>query len=518
MSQLFASFNTAKRGMYDAQKRIEVVSNNIANTNTEGYSMQRVETVNTSLYNIDIDGTLENGADTTKVVRVRDEFLDKQIRTENGVLGQYEVTAEVLGQIETIFLEPSENGLNQAMSDMWNSWEELSIDPTEESIKSVVSQTTQDFVFTLNSISSSLSDLKDNAQSIMQTKVYDLNKALEEIDSLNNQIYKSAIRNVEPNSLLDERDLLLDEMSSSINFECSFDDYGRATITSGGKELVSSNSSTESQYEISFVDSIEQLEDGGYEVNIAIAGDTSNVQTIKITEEEFTNNYSFLEEGSIIITDENNEIYEYEDKLTTGELKGYREALDFINEYSGQLDNLANSIAQTLNKIHEGEDGISFFVTSDGEEVFTAENISVNEIIDNDPSEINTDVDYGDGARALAISELRDSKFSIDSIDISNYDSDTLEFEDDSTGSTFDSYYINMISNMGVEKQSADTRVSNEEALIEALDEKKESISGVSIDEEITNLVIYQNTYAANAKVMSTLTDMLDTLINGLGL
>ncbi len=116
MTQLMRSLYTPKIGMYDAQKRIEVAGQNIANVNTEGYSRQRVETVSDRSYNTDIVGKNEGGHDTLRISRVRDSFLDSQIRQENGILGEYESKAEVLSEVETAFLEPSDNGLNKAMS------------------------------------------------------------------------------------------------------------------------------------------------------------------------------------------------------------------------------------------------------------------------------------------------------------------------------------------------------------------------------------------------------------------
>ncbi|GAA0178099.1 flagellar hook-associated protein FlgK [Clostridium sediminicola] len=524
MSQLFASFYTPKRGMYDAQKRIEIAGKNIANTNTEGYSRQKVSTVSARIYNIDIAGKIENGPDALRVMRERDTFLDSQIRKENGIFGQFRSKSEILSQVETSFLEPSDNGLNKAMSEMWNSWQELSKNPSEVSVKTVVTQTAENFALTLNTVAARLEDLKDNSKNIIENEVFNLNKTLERIDNLNNEIYKATIRNIEPNELLDQRDLLLDEVSKSVNIDVTLDKFNRATVTSSGVDLVSGNPKVESDSAISFVDSIEEVA-GGYEVRLSLAGDgVKNSKSITISKAEFEANYSFLEEGAVVVSKKDfideSSISKFEDKMVTGEIKGYKESFEKTKEYSNNLDNLANSIAQRINIIHK-DGGSNFFEGAiDGK--FTAKSIKMNTEIVNDPSKINADKDDGDGARALAISVLRNSNFSIDSSDTaaieSTYDTNSLEFDTEVTGVSFDSYYTNMISNIGIEKQSADRMVENEEALLQQLDGKKESISGVSLDEEIANLVQFQNVYAANAKVMSTMSEMLDVLMNRTGL
>ena len=534
MTQLFTSLYTPIKGMYDSQKRVGVASNNIANANTEGYSRQRVETVSARAYNIDIAGKIESGADTSKITRIRDSFVDSQIRTESGVLGEFESKAELLGHVETAFLEPSENGLNQAMSDMWNSWQELSKNPNDNSTKTVVTQTSENFVTTLNYTASRLADMKTNALDEMENNIYNVNKALSQIDNLNGEIYKAKIRNIEPNELMDQRDLLLDEISKDLNVQIELDKYGRATVKSGNVELVSNNPTKDVSSQISFVNSVEQV-GTEYKVTISFGGDgVNNSKTLTLSESDYNTSYSFLEEGAVVETakefvDETS-VKEFESNMVTGKIKGYQDSFKLIEGYSNTLDNLANSVATRINIINPVEDGTTGkFFTGEVDGKITASNIKFNSEISSDPSKINSDTTsdisatgFGDGSRALAILNLQNGKFSIDSRDSdtlkTSYDSTNMKFTDETNGTTFNKFYNNLISSVGIEKQSADRMVGNQEALLTQLETKRESVSGVSIDEEIANLVLFQNSYAANAKVMSTLVEMLDTLINRTGL
>ncbi|SHH83372.1 flagellar hook-associated protein FlgK [Clostridium grantii] len=515
MTQLFTSLYTPTKGMFDAQKRVEVASNNIANANTEGYSRQRVETISDRTYNIDIKGKIESGPNTSRVVRIRDAFVDSQIRKESGTLGEFESKAELLGHVETAFLEPSENGLNQAMSDMWNSWQELSKNPNDDSTKTVVTQTSENFVTTLNYTSSRLSDMKSNALTEMENSIYNVNKALSQIDTLNGEIYKAKIRNIEPNELTDQRDLLLDEISKDISVQIDLDKYGRATVKSGTTELVSSDPTKKVLSQISFVNYVEKV-GTDYKVNISLAGDgVNNSKTLTISESDYNQKYStYLKEGAVIETAKDfvgeASIKNFESNMVTGKIKGYQDSFELIQKYSDSLDNLANSIATKINDINPVEDGFTgnFFISETGGKI-TASSIRFNEEISGNPSKINADstsditkTGFGDGTKALEILALQNANVTIG----------------ESNNTTFNKFYNNLISSVGIEKQSADRMVSNEESLITQLETKRESVSGVSIDEEIANLVLFQNSYAANAKVMSTLVEMLDTLINRTGL
>ncbi len=442
---------------------------------------------------------------------------------------------------------------------MWNSWQELSKNPSEVSVKTVVTQTTENFAVTLNVISSRLEDIKLNSKDVIENQVFNLNKTLERVDSLNNQIYKSTIRNVAPNDLMDQRDLLLNEVSKSINIEVSLDKFNRATVSSSGQTLVAAEPEVEIENEISFVDSISKNAAGDYEVKLSLAGDgVKNPKTVTINASDipsgssFEKEYPHLTEGNVVFTKKNfvdkSSIEKFNTDELTGEIKGYNDSYNKIEEYSKSLDALANSIAQRVNIIHKevGDTinaGQPFFTNGTGESdvKFSAKDIRVSKDIINNPENINADKIKGtyDGKRALAIASLRNNDFSIDdefeevtyndynskllsdynSADLSANPADNeISFDKATDGASFDDYYTNLISNVGTEKQSADRMVDNEGALIEQLDLKKESISGVSLDEEIANLVQFQNAYAANAKVMSTLVEMLDTLMNNTGL
>ncbi|MGH4050352.1 MAG: flagellar hook-associated protein FlgK [Clostridium sp.] len=238
-------------------------------------------------------------------------------------------------------------------------------------------------------------------------------------------------------------------------------------------------------------------------------------------------------------------------KPVTGELNGYMSVQADIDVYIGKLNDLAKGIAFSVNAVHSGQsdstidtDILNFFVNSDDvdkEGEITAGNISVNEDILEDVMLINAGKDSTsgdtDGSRALAISGLKYVKLEIQSI-VADTDTTTavltpttrksfLEgFFDDSkddmlissssNGTTIGGYFADMVSTLAIQKQVAEKNVTNYGSLLANLEESRTSISGVSLDEEMANLIQFQHAYQANAKIISTVDELLDLVINGL--
>jgi flagellar hook-associated protein 1 FlgK len=262
-------------------------------------------------------------------------------------------------------------------------------------------------------------------------------------------------------------------------------------------------------------------------------------------------------------------------KPPSGELKGYMSVQDDIEGYKTELNKLAKSLAFSVNAIisqsagfvaddsGSPEGGINnFFVNGDYkdksgsdylkdyEDGISAANITVNVAIMDDPSKIKTDLKYDsdgnplststDGRRALAVAQLRDTLLSTQGIDesigINATDKITSreEFMDDvgfksdedldnlktvqskAGGSTLDGYFRSIITDLGTKEQTAKDQISNETKQLANYTESRASTSGVSLDEEMTNLIQFQHCYQANAKMISTIDELLDVVVNGL--
>ncbi|SJZ53316.1 flagellar hook-associated protein FlgK [Garciella nitratireducens] len=540
MTGIFSTFNTAKTGMFAQQQAISTSSHNIANANTQGYSRQRVNFQATPAFCLNGVGMVGTGVDIQSIERIRDTYLDIQIRYETSISGQYQARQEILEQVEMIFMEPSDTGLNTTMSAMWDSWQELSKSPENSTARTIVLENSLTFTNNLNHMHQQLETLKNDSINILEKTALDANSILKQIQSLNDQIFKVTIKGQIPNDLLDQRDLLMDQLSQTMDFTVTEDEFGRVSIENKEITLLDGKNGNNISNEISIVREIKQT-DTGYTITLVRGGDSiQGLTTLSIGEEDLAS-HSFLQEGAIVYTpkiQEGSEISFSDIKEFTvahGELRGYQDIIKELTDYQEQLDGLARAIAYGVNMIHtnNNEEGcIAFFVgagdTSDINQI-NAGNITINSAIQKDVRLIYTGKDLngleGDGERALAIAQLRNARLPvqdfIDEIDkateSSLYDFDEMIFEDSPGGTTFETYYKDIIAKLGISTQQANRMVENQNALTSQLMQRKYSISGVSIDEEVANLIQYQHAYQANAKVISTLATMLDTLINRMG-
>lgn len=237
-----------------------------------------------------------------------------------------------------------------------------------------------------------------------------------------------------------------------------------------------------------------------------------------------------------------------------GKIAGYVEIQDTIQGYKDDLNKLAKSIAYTVNAIHCGEidpntqksipdnDTLPFFVNKDvakydengnlinvkdtinAESEINALNITVNKELISDVMKIRTkenDTDgSGDGKRALAIATLKNTLIRIQDFGVtinSRKDLtmiDSMNIKSDNSGSSITNYYSELINKLGIQAQDADREVTNKELIVDELENSRASISGVSLDEEMVNLIQFQHAYSANAKVISTVNDLLDVVLN----
>lgn len=613
MSGLFSTFNIAKRGIFVQQKAIDVTSHNIANANTEGYSRQIVQIETTrpfgmpTLNNSAEPGQLGTGSQVSAIMRVRDTFLDYQIRVETSTQGTYDARQSFLGEIESIFNEPSDTGISTLMGKFFDSWQQLSKNPQSSNARTVVAQQSAALADELNHTYNQLQSLKDNANSLIKNTVFDVNNLLSQLDSVNQQIIGVKVAGNEPNDLMDKRDLLLDQLSQKFNINVDKRDFGGIDVSpvdeTGMKDgsLIVSQPNTDGK-RISYVSSIEKV--SGTEGSDA-SGNSTN--TYKLTyyklgdmsseQNKMTVLVSGLTDAQAKSIEESRVIWGSSDgtaikgdgwklkdgdtvaasELTTfvpsaGELKGYMSIMTDIDSYSDQLNKVAKALAFAVNAVHSGvtdptaagnHDQVPFFVngskakydvnskltnvsdTLNAESEINAGNISINKEILKDVMKIktrtndykydnaseNTEDGETDGERAKAIAGLRNVLMKVQDIGVninsrkdmfdpskggSELTNSGMTITNNINGMTMDSYFKDTIDRLGVQSQEAKRIVKNQQALLDSFTESKLSVSGVSLDEEMANLVQYQHAYQANARVISTIDQLLDVVINGL--
>lgn len=492
MSSIFYGLEIARRGLTVSQQAITLTGNNISNANTEGYTRQRL--VIESIYpdtksRLSGGVTIGGGAQVTNIEQIRSAYIDRQLRGEYAALGQWSTRSEEMQFIESILNETSESGtLSTALADFYKSLGQLTTSSDSVEIRTNVQQNAIKLCETLNYYSGQLVDSQNSYNDAMSATVDNINGLITRIASYNKEITAYELGGQNANELRDCRNTLLDELSQLVDISYSENTDGELTVSVQGTALVSHTNVT---------------------LLTAVADQTGVVSGE-------TGFYSIYYEGTTTEFD-----------YSSGALQAYKDLRDNnsvdnigIPYLLGSLDTLAQSIAQEFNAVHEtgytipygggtSQTNIDFFeVPAGGYADITAGNISLSqEVIDNvyNIAASSTEID-------LTAADTQEGNNEIALLLYGLTTSNKL-----STIGNFESYVESFVVQLGISSASAQETAESQSAIAENLEMRKESISGVSLDEEMMNLISYQHTYSAASRVLSAVDEALDVLINRTG-
>lgn len=609
MSGLFSTFNIVKRGMMANQTSLHVISHNIANADTNGYSVQRAEYKTSepfgmpSLSSAGTVGQLGTGVLVGRISRARDIFLDGQIRKELSTINNYHAREQFLSEIETIFMEPSDNGLATNLSKFWDGWNQLSQTPESSTARTLVVETADDLATSIRHNYEQLENMEKNAGDIIKNQVFEVNSILKQIAELNEQIKTVVITKMEPNDLLDRRDLLLNQLSERFSYDTVEGDYYGIEIKPKANGYTETDGSAKSIVKDKTVNNtlsyIAGYKLGGSDplnpdiLNLTVYadGDSDKQYNISINFKDPANKdlvesiASVVKDGSGNITGitglKTHAVFSNYDGTTPpaltvgaqfkdGSIYGNEVIKTEIDNYKSRLNRLATALSVTVNTIHSNnsnsgtisaKDSMNIFVTEGENEEYkkvpsgsvsiisalesdpeAAKNIRINQkfkdnvsLLDAGKTKDATGTDpsgQGNGERAKLIGGLRNLRLDIQGIDrdkflnenfgitipisSDNPDLTQVEAKTKESGFTMDSYFKDAISKLGVDSEQAGKIVVNQSALLSQLETRRESISGVSLEEETTNMLQFQRSFEANSKMISVIDELLDVVVNGL--
>ncbi|MHB2147798.1 flagellar hook-associated protein FlgK [Calditrichota bacterium LG25] len=391
------------------------------------------------------------GLSITDAVRLRQRFAEYQIYSENQHLGKYQNTHRLLSQVEVLFNENSDAGLSKVMSDFFGAWNDLAKEPESDFARNLVLDKAMVLADTFERIDSGLQNIKDQIVPETKMTVDDINQKIQLIHKINQQIRK------QPNpELLDQRDRILDELSLQINIQIKEKDSGEVNVYSDGILLVSHDILNELEAKTVTAEGHSkikiQLKGSGYQINPS-SGELSSLV-------EFYN--------------------------------------DALPEYKEKLDALARTIARKVNELHaqgenlNGSSGINFFA----DDIAGMSDFRVNQAVAENPDLIASRARggaEGDGSIAQQISDL--------------------QFAGLFKEGTAHEYYQTFLTGLGENIQEADFLADSQEMIVNQLKNQRDSVTGVSMDEEMTRMVQYQQAYEAAAKVITTVDEMMATVI-----
>ena len=508
MTSTFHSIETSKRALFSQQAAINTTGHNIANANTPGYSRQRVNLVATrpieapGAMRSNVPGQLGTGVEFTSITRIRETFLDDQYRNTNQTLGKWSIQSDTLNKLETVFNEPSDSGIRTVFDNFWKSWTDLSKDPESITGRKIVRENAKALVDAFNETGSRLNDLTDDLTTNVGVKVNQVNTISNSIASLNGEIKRLEAYGDNPNDLYDQRDLLVDQLSQIVNVSVTKDTDGY-NIRVGGTTLV--------------------------------AGEDAPDTTAAAMEQEYSR--GALKGGEIVglfvsrdnyVADYKSQLNAMADTLVNGEISVTIPAGSTYNGVNLTADQTVT--VKGINGLHKlgylfsqppntPQQAGDFFSSANGPlSPITADSIRLSTAIDNDPMQIATSMRIiatagvpetvkGNNTLANLMAGLKGTPYKFTPTASSNGISN----------GTIDEYYAAMIGQLGVQAQEADRQATNQKDIVTQIDSSRQSVSGVSLDEEMSELIKFQHSYAAAARFMTTIDQTLDKIINGMG-
>ena len=449
MSTTFLGLETALRGLAADQRSLDTTGHNIANAQTPGYSRQVAELATTPAFTEVGSGQLGTGVDVVQYQRIRDSFLDLQLRAQTMRQGSAQAQESGLSNIEQTLSEPSDNGLSELLGKYWAAWQNVANNPSDMATRQALAQTAESLTNGFNTLANQLTTIQSQTTQDETLTMQQVNSLGSQVASLNQSIQAAELAGEQPNDLLDKRDNLIDQLSALGNTSTSVSSgtagtLGQIDVTFGGENLVTAS--------------------------------TASTATLPLT------------------------------SITSGQLAGMDQVISLIsdptNGYMTKLNALAAALTSgtnaqsALGKDLNGNAGGAFFTATSGSEAAT---ISVSAAVQASPGLIaaSTNGDPGDGSNALAMGNLQQAALV--------------------GGATIDTSYSQLVTQIGSDSQQAQANLSNANSLVESLTNQRTSVSGVSLDEEMTNLLQFQRGYQACARVMSAMDSMIDTLVNHTG-
>lgn len=524
MRSTFGGIEISKRSLFTHQAALATTGHNVANANTPGYSRQVVKLVAArpmeavGYMRSNIPGQSGQGVEFTSISRVREQFLDKQYYGESGLFGEWAVRNDTLEKIEAIINEPTDTGIRQVIENFWNAWQELSKQPDNLTARSVVKESALALADAFNQTARQLNDLSSDLTDNIRVKVIEINTTVQQIARLNEEIFRVEGLGNDANDLRDQRDLLADSLSKVVNINITEAENGY-NVRMGNIELVNGRNVitqfTSETLETAYDN--DQLSSGE-----AYGMILSRDEVVAGYRNELNTMISTMVSGPTEITIPAGAV------IPAGTVLGDR-------TYSGTVleRTLSEPVKVTVagfNALHslgyvlsEGEarQGGVFFQTNDGSGTITAENISLNPDIANnvsniassmrtyvDPADNQIKVVKGNNDLALLAAGLRSNKF---------------DFAPDGAGAvalnngSLDEFFRAVVGKLGVQSQESARQTINQKLLVDQVESRRQSVSGVSMDEEMANMIKFQHAYNAAARALTVQDEMLDKVINGMG-
>ena len=488
MSSLFGMLNIASSAMRAQQVGIQVIEQNVTNASTPGYRRQEAIFKNGLPYGdmrfkgSEAGGQLGTGVVVEEIKRFSQEFYDGRYRIESGAAKRWDTEASVLKQAESTLNETSTSGLTTKFDEFWSGWQIVNSDPSNMALRADVRDRGQALVKAFNSRSEQLSQMRSEQDLTIRVRVDEINTIASKLAALNTEIPRVQSLSNQPNDLMDERDRLLDRLAEITDIQSTTQTNGETIVSLGGHVLV-------------------------------VGTKTNNLSAVPNTANSNLRDIQW-DNGSTLIAQ-------------TGELKGLFDARDV--QLKGQqdgLDTLAQSLYDQVNYVHNH--GFSMYdpggIPTPPPPPLPPDATAYNFFKLNTPpgsvaSRLALDDHITDTTNGLAnIAAAEGPGYAPGDGNNAKKLSDLQHLKILGGGTTtMNDYYTQQIAELGLIVHRAETSAADHKDIMKSLNDTREQVGGVSLDEEATKLMQSQKAYNAAARVLTAVDDMLDRVINAMG-
>ncbi len=470
MSDLLHTLSVGSQSLYATRQGVDTTAHNIANAQTEGYSRQRVNLAQrTPIFRM--GNIIGNGVYVEGIRRSQDKFIEQQLSSASSSLGSSKNRYDSLLNLENIFSPELSTNVSKELDAFFDTLQDLSSYPEEVSVRVAVREQAKNLVASFKDVDRQLRDARGNFNEKIKSSAVEANDIIENIGNLNAQIKGSEVSNsAVSNDLRDQRDLLIRKLSDFFNINYYDDQFGMVTVRGPGDSL---------------------LVEGVNSARINVQGDQDNEGMYRVQVTNF----------------EGNNPRDVTNHVASGKMHGFLEVRDLVAKTLIDENNeMAHTFSENFNSVHRGGFGVGDFSQANGrnffkqvsDKNFAAQQLELDDTILNAPSSIST----GSSPNSPG-----------DNINVNNLLSLKSEKLLENGQANFTEYFSNYVGKLGIEAKRAQHMLDADEVVHSNLHSRREAVSGVSLDEEAANMIKWQTAFVASSKVITTIDEMLDTVI-----
>lgn len=486
MPSAFGSILSIARTAIAAQQAaMETISHNIANAETPGYSRQRADLTARTPQRLPFVGNVGTGVDVANIVRVRNAHLDGVYRREAGEAAAFSTRSALMQELEQVLNEPSDTGLAASLDEFWNAWSDLSNTPNDATAQSVVRQRGQQVAQLFNTYSSRLAETSNRARAQLGSIVQDVNRIAGQVAQLNGAITAAEADGRQAGDLRDERDRLADQLSQIAGARSDIQSNGTMAIYIGGIAIVSGSATQVLEIR------------GGFTPTLGVVGDPDPL-------------YGASGSLGALIKHVNTDVPSVVarlDALARGLVNGVNELHTSGWTAAGEalgISNWNSAMGPTGSRIE-------FFDPT----MVTAAGIRLSGAVLGDSRVIAAgDVQNspGNNTVALALAALRDAN-GMNAL-AARMGANFATMIGFTPGEAYADHYRTTVTAVGLDASEAARQETIFTTLSEQADTRRMSVAGVSIDEELTDLMRSQQAYVAATKLVNTVDEMAQAILD----